>query len=81
MPARSKKGKHSPSSNRRPASSDRRKPSPSAPASRVVSAAVETSRDPLREGFEQLRAHVAERFEQLRVQVREEFEQLDAEIE
>jgi hypothetical protein len=35
----------------------------------------------LREGFEQLRAHVGEGFEQLRAQVRQEFEQLSGEIE
>jgi hypothetical protein len=66
MAARSKKNKSS--------SSGKRK-------LKDVSAAAEASRDPLGDGFEQLRAHVGEKFDQLRVQVREDFQQLGAEIE
>jgi hypothetical protein len=69
MAARSKKDK---------ASSGKRKSSSSAKAKlKDVSAAGGTSSDPLRDGFDQLRAHVGEKFQQLRV----EFQQLGVEIE
>jgi hypothetical protein len=72
MAARSKKDKA-------PSSGKKRKSSSSAkPKLKDVSAtAGETSGDPLREGFEQLRAHVGEKFQQLRV----EFQQLGVEID
>jgi hypothetical protein len=68
----SAKGKSSPA---------KRRPSSSRADLRDVSAVAEASGDQLRDGFEQLRAHVGEKFEQLRVQVRDEFQQLDVEIE
>ena len=76
-----KKGKPSSSGKRKSSTSGKRKPSSSGAGLKDVSAVADTSRDPLRDGFEQLRAHVGEKFEQLRVQVREDFHQLGVEIE
>jgi hypothetical protein len=66
MAAKSKKGKTSSSGKKRKL--------------KDVSAVAEGSGDQLRDGFEQLRAHVGEKFEQLRAQVREEFQQLGEEL-
>jgi hypothetical protein len=82
MAAQSKKDKKSSSSGKRKSSaSGKRKSSSSGADLRDVSAVADTSRDPLRDGFEQLCAHVGEKFEQLRVPVREDFQRLGVEIE
>ena len=59
----------------------KRKPASSSRTPRPKATAAETAREQLREGFDQLRAHVGEEFEQLRAQVHKECQQLSGEID